>query len=123
MKVDTKPGRYHSETKKWYFSCDEETAVLVGMMEPKKWTCPVLGLVKHNVTWAVLGQLFSHSESVDLGSWSDCNMHIVPAYLWNQLLHQTVEEEKVAFIETDSGEEDEDGQYHFTIIRLHMAME
>lgn len=123
MTIEFHPGKYASQTGKWYFSCDAGDSVLVGIMKPGKWTCPVLGLEKHMLPWSLWQQICDKSLRIRAGSWSECSMFLADAELWNKLTGQEVDQPKVLLVETDHAADDENGETVFCVLRLHMEFE
>lgn len=130
MKLDQRPGRFASEKENFYLSCNTDNAVLVGLMEKDKWTCPVLGLVQHMIPLSILANLTAGEdfEQTRLGNWSGYGALLLTAETWNRIWgienkDEVGLDESVILIETDHGSHHEDDDPLICIIRLHMGFE
>ena len=118
MTIDTKPGKYSSATGQWYLSCDTGKSVLVGIQEPKQWTCPIVGLQRYEITVDQLLALESRSI-IAVGDTGGLAIRVVSTHDWNRIMNDDLEEEwfmntaTQCFITTDTEE----------VVRLHMAFE
>lgn len=116
--MDIEPGKYASETKRWYLNCDTGTSVLVGIQEPGQWTCPIVGFEDHEATEEQIVDLETKGKMIigDIyGLWK------IERVEWNRIMNATVDYDEwgnahgthIVFLTTDA----------MHVVRLHLAFE
>lgn len=127
MTLDTKPGSYASEKENFYFSCNTENSVLVGIMEKGNFTCPVLGIETYMIpinNWLLMTGN-ADTQQIPLGNWNEMQGYLIRTTLWRAIVPSSplIDQPRVLVIETDHGAEYHQKNPLQCVIRLHQEFE